>query len=91
MKEITIKAPNEVLKVNFGDKSFSIPLGNSLPFDKVVEISKVQGNERLNLIYELLMESIPNDISLSMGEAAQIINAWVEATKEVSGISLGES
>ncbi len=92
MKEITIKAPKEVLKVNFGEQSFSIPLGTSLPFDKMVKLSKAQGDERLQLMYELLMENIPEDIykSLTMGEVAQILNAWTEETQNIGGMSPGE-
>lgn len=92
MKEITIKAPKEVLKVNFGEQSFSIPLGTSLPFDKMVKLSKAQGDERLQLMYELLMENIPEDIykSLTMGEVAQIFNAWTEETQNIGGMSPGE-
>ena len=91
MKEITIKAPNEVLKVNIGDQSFSIPLGSSLPFNKMIEMSKAEGSDRLNIAYSLIMEHIPEGISLTMGEASQLINAWISATQEASGISPGES
>ncbi len=91
MAEITLKAPKEVLKVNFGEQSFSIPLGSSLPFDKMVEMSKAKGDERLQLMYELLMEHIPKGISLTMGEVAQILNAWTEETRKTSGVTPGES
>lgn len=91
MKEITLKAPKEVLKVNLGEQSFSIPLGNSLPFDKMVEMSRAEGSERLRLMHELLLEYIPKELNLTMGEVAQILNAWTEATQEQSGVSVGES
>lgn len=91
MAEITLKAPKEVLVVNFGEKSFSIPLGTSLPFDKMVEMSKAKGDDRLQLMYDLLADYIPKEISLTMGEVAQILNAWTEETKKVSGITPGES
>lgn len=91
MAEITLKAPKEVLKVNFGEQSFSIPLGSSLPFNKMVEMSKAKGDERLQLMYELLMEHIPEGISLTMGEVAQILNAWTEETRKTSGVTPGES
>ena len=91
MAEITLKAPKEVLKVNIGDKSFSIPLGSSLPFNKMVELSKAQGTDRFNLMSELLMEYIPDDVSLTMGEMAQIVAAWSEETKNMGDMSMGES
>lgn len=91
MAEITLKAPKEVLVVNVGDTNFSIPLGNSLPFDKMVEMTKAKGDDRLQLMYDLLMEYIPENITLTMGEVAQILNAWTAETKKVSGVTPGES
>lgn len=93
MKEITLKAPKEVLKVNIGDKSFSIPLGSSLPFEKVVKLTKSKGDDRLQLMFDFLAEHIPSDIMslLTMGEVSQIFNAWTEETKRASGATPGES
>lgn len=93
MAEITIKAPKEVLKVNIADTSFSIPLGSSLPFEKMVGLTKSKGNDRLQLMFDLLAEHIPENImsSLTMGEVSQILNAWTEETKKASGATPGES
>lgn len=93
MKEITLKAPKEVLKVNIGDKSFSIPLGSSLPFEKMVKITKSKGDDRLQIMFEFLAEYIPEDIMsmLTMGEVSQILTAWTEETKKASGATPGES
>lgn len=93
MTEITLKAPKEVIKVNFGEKTFSVPLGGSLPAERMISISKATGNERLQLMMNLFVEYIPEDImeQLTMGEMSQLINAWSEETKKASGISVGES
>ena len=93
MQEITLKAPKEVLKVNIGDRSFSIPLGSSLPFEKMVEMTKSKGSDRLQLMFNLLAEYIPEDIMkmLTMGEVSQILTAWTEETQKASGATPGES
>lgn len=93
MKEITLKAPKEVLKVNIGDKSFSIPLGSSLPFEKMMKLIKSKGDERLQMMFDFLAENIPEDILsiLTMGEISQIFKAWSEETEKVSGATPGES
>jgi hypothetical protein len=93
MKEITLKAPKEVLKVNIGDKSFSIPLGSSLPFEKMMKLTKSKGDERLQMMFDFLAENIPENILsiLTMGEISQILKAWSEETEKVSGATPGES
>lgn len=93
MKEITIKAPNEVLKVNLGEDSFTIPLGSSLPVDEVLKLSQSKGADRLEFMKTFLESYIPKEIyvRLTVGEMTQIFNAWSEATKEASGVMPGES
>lgn len=93
MREITLGAPKEVLKVNIGDTSFSIPLGSSLPFEKMVNLTKSEGSDRLQLMFDLLAEHIPENIMsmLTMGDVSQILTAWTEETKKASGATPGES
>ena len=93
MKEITIKAPNEVLKVKLGDKSFSIPLGSALPVDEVIKLSKAKGNDKTEFMYNFLKKHIPADIyaTLTVGALMQIFTAWTEATNEATGITPRES
>lgn len=93
MKEITIKAPNEVLKVNLGEDSFTIPLGSSLPVDEVLSLSQVKGTDKAKFMAEFLKKHIPEEIykKLTVGEITEIFNAWSEATKEASGVTPGES
>ena len=93
MKEITIKAPNEVLKVNLEDKSFTIPLGSALPVDEVIKLSSLKGEKRTEFMYNFLKKHIPEDIykTLTVGSLMQIFTAWTEATNEATGITPGES
>lgn len=93
MREITLGAPKEVLKVNIGDASFSIPLGSSLPFEKMVNLTKAERSDRIQLMFDLLAEHIPENImsTLTMGDVSQILKAWTEETKKASGASPGES
>ncbi len=93
MKEITIKAPDEVLKVNLGDKSFTIPLGSALPVEEILKLSKAKDKDRTEFMYNFLKKHIPEDIynTLTIGALMQIFNAWTEATNEATGINPGES
>jgi hypothetical protein len=94
MKEITIKARDEVLKVNLGDKSFTIPLGSALPVDEILKLSKLKDKgKQSEFMYNFLKKHIPEDIysTLTVGSLMQIFNAWVDATNEATGISPGES
>lgn len=92
MKEITLNAPRQVLKVNIGEDSFSIPLGSELPFDEVMKMSSAKGKERTDMMFKLLQDNIPEEIykKLTMGDVTQIFRAWNEATQEATGASLGE-
>lgn len=91
MREINVNLPKDVLKVNLGDKSFTIPLGSALPLDEVLSIKKAK--DKSTFMEDFMKKYIPEDIykTLTMGEATQIFNAWSEATKESSGMSMGES
>lgn len=77
----------EVLKINIGDKSYSIPLGTSL---KRKEIAKLKDEEEVMKFFE---SHLGKDImdNLTIGQIKAIITAWSKATEESSGVSLGES
>ena len=79
--------PIEVLDIEIGDKTYKIPLGSSLPLKKAKAIKDEES------VMEFLHDFMPEDVvdNLTIGQLAQIMNAWSEETKKASGISLGES
>lgn len=95
MKEITLREkPIEVLKVNLGDKSFSIPLANYLPFEDLMTIKRATAETKAQVMEDVLLKKhIPADIYkvLTSADITEIMQAWTELTKEDSGASLGES
>lgn len=94
MKELTLKAkPVEVLKVNVGDKSFSIPLANYLPFEELMKINRAEKDQKIVAIEDMLRKYIPDEIfcELTADDITQIILAWNEQTEETAGAKLGES
>lgn len=89
MKEITLGGqPKEmkVLKVNIGDKSYEVPLGGML---KPRELSAMDTTEKT---IEFLEKYIPKKVveNLCMDDYNALIRAWGDATKEASGMSVGE-
>lgn len=94
MKEITLKAkPVEVLKVNMGDKSFSIPLANYLPFEDLMKINRADNAQKIVVIEEILKRYIPEEVysTLTGADITQIMTAWNAQSEEDSGAKLGES
>lgn len=93
MKEITLEQPKDVLKVNIGEKSFSMPLAGSIPF---VELAKIRSartqDEKLEAMMTLLSKCIPDEIYnvLTSSELNQIMIAWGEASED-TGVTPGES
>ena len=94
MKEITLEQPKEVLKINIGEKSFSMPLAGSIPFVELMDIkaAKTQ-DEKLESMTKLLKKYIPEEVynTLTSAEINQIMIAWGQASSEDSGITPGES
>ncbi len=93
MKEITLEQPKEVLVVNIGEESYSIPLAGSLPFMDAVKLRKLDKEERFDFIIDFIQKYIPEQIfaTLTADMVAQIFNAWSEASKESQGATPGES
>lgn len=93
MREITIDAkPIEVLKINIGSESFSLPLMGSLPFEDAMKIKNGKTEERLEYLTELLKSNIPEDLykKLTSDTINQIIKAWSKESTEAAGITPGE-
>lgn len=89
MKEITLGGqPKEmkVLRVNIDDEHYEIPLGGSL---KPKELASMDTPAKTLAFLE---KYIPKKVveNLCMDDYNALIRAWSEATKEASGISVGE-
>lgn len=88
MAEVTLKKREiEVLKINIGDKSYSLPLGGSIPYKQLKKLKTEDG------IFDFLSAHLPEEVmdTLSTEDIKAIFSAWGEATRKQSGLKLGES
>ena len=89
MAEVTLKKRDQidVLKINIGDKSYSLPLGGSVPYKTLKKLKTEDG------IFEFLAEHIPEKVldELTSNDITTIFTAWSEATKAENGATPGES
>lgn len=94
MREITLDQPKEVLKVNYGKETFSIPLAGSLPFTETVALreAKANGGNTIELMIGFMEKHIPEKIykQLTADELKAIFKAWSDASEEASGVTPGE-
>lgn len=88
MPEITLtpKKKVECLTVNIGEKTFNIPLGNSLKFKQLKKLNNTDAV--IAFFTEYLGDEVMDD--LTAGDLKQIIEAWSDATEKASGKKLGE-
>ena len=88
MAEITLGGKRTVksLKVNIGDKSYSVPLSGSLT---IAEAQDLKDNGDGFTFFE---KYIPKNVveSLTMEEFRELSKAWKQASEEDSGVELGE-
>ena len=88
MREITVGNPKErkVLKINIGEKSYSLPLLGSLTMKEAKRLDTEEGT------VAFVNDYIPNDVmeTLTVDDLNTIIKAWKSAS-DLEGISLGES
>ena len=94
MKEITLEQPIEVLKINVGEKSFSMPLAGSIPFVDLMRFKTAKSQEeKIEAMMSLLQQYIPDDIykTLSSNAISQIMTVWGEASQTDTGVTPGES
>ena len=57
MAEVTLKKrETEVLKINIGDKSYSLPLGGSIPYKQLKKLKTEDG------IFEFLSAHLPEEV-----------------------------
>ena len=85
--EVTLKKPEvETLRVNIGEGTFEIPLGNSLSIDEWKLIETFEGT------VAFFKKHIPEEVvnTLTISEINQITAAWKQATHEQIGVNPGE-
>lgn len=88
MAEVTLKKrAEEVLKIKIGEDSYSLPLGGSTPYKILKTLNTEEG------IFDFLGAHLPEEImdSLTPQDIRTIFEAWSEATRKQSGLTLGES
>lgn len=89
MKEITLGGkPKEVksLRVNIGEKHYDVPLGGALKPRELAEMDTPA--KTLAFLEKYIPKKIVED--LSMDEYNALVRAWADATREASGVSVGE-
>jgi len=75
----------EVLKIEIGDKAYSLPLAKYLPYKTVKKLSLLKSsNNDMDTIFEVLSTYIPKEEleELSIAEITTIVGAWSEANNE---------
>lgn len=97
-KELNLNnLPEEVLKVTIGDTVYTLPLSNTLPYNKVEKLLSVTDmtdtKEQIKVFIEFFKEYIPEDVvnKLSMNALTALAKAWGETSEAEGGSNLGES
>lgn len=89
-KKVTIgggKKIQEVLAVEIGEKTYSVPLSGSMKRKEILALD----NE--DAVYDMFAKHIPAEVldNLTMDEYKQLAYAWIDANNESQGATLGES
>lgn len=73
-----------VLEVEFGESTYKIPLGSSLPYKK---LKSLDTSEKMFAFFE---EYLPNEMTenMTIEQWSKLLQAWSDATK-AEGTSLG--
>ena len=90
MREITLTNENEqinVLKVNIGKKTYSVPLSGSL---SIREMKAMRDGTEDG--FDFFGRYIPQDVleTLTMDQFNALNKAWKDATEEKTDVSMGE-
>ena len=88
MTEYTLKRSEEkTLRVNIGDKSFTLPLQGSLTFKEATLLATPEGT------YSFMKKYVPKEImeDLKIEEYNQILSVYRKESEKQAGKSLGES
>ena len=77
----------EVLAIEIGDKTYSLPLAGSMTRKELKALTDEEA------VYNLLLTHIPEEVldTLSMNDYNQLVQAWMDATTESQDATLGES
>lgn len=77
----------EVLAIEIGDKTYSLPLAGSMTRKELKALTDEEA------VYNLLLKHIPEEVldTLSMNDYNQLVKAWMDATTESQDATLGES
>ena len=87
MKEYIIKKKKpKVMKIRFGDESYSIPLAGSLRPCDIKNLETVEAT--MNFIKKYIPAEVVDE--LTQDEYNDLIRAWGEASKDESETSVGE-
>ena len=87
-KKVTIGGQNaNVLAVEIGTKTYSVPLAGSMKRKDVLALKDEES------VYAMFARYIPSEVldDMTVDEYNQLAQAWVDANAEESGASLGES
>ena len=97
-KELNLNnLPNEVLKVTIGEKTYTLPLANALPYSKVKKLIKISKTgdteEQIDMFIAFFKEYIPEEVinNLPMASLTALAKAWGDTSEEDGGSDLGES
>lgn len=89
MAEVTLRKREEieVLKINIGEESYSLPLGGDVPYETLKSLKTDKG------MFDFLEAHIPEKVvkTLTVNDIRQIFEVWSAETKKSTGITPGES
>ena len=89
MKEITLGGqPKEMkcLRVNIGDGHYDVPLGGMLKPRELADMDTPA--KTMAFLEKYIPKKVVED--LCMDDYNALVRAWTDATKEASGVSVGE-
>lgn len=88
MAEFTLRQKEaETLKLNIGDKSFQIPLGNCLTPEEAAPLDTQAGTIAF---FQRYIDDEEIKSSLRICDYNEITKIWIEASKQAAGKNPGE-
>lgn len=82
------KLPVQTLEANIGGTVYAVPLAGSLSVKTLKGYDFNSPQDTMRFFQEYIPETVIGD--LTQAEYNTIVNAWVQASKEQAGISVGE-
>jgi len=97
-KELNLNTlPEEVLKVTIGSETYTLPLANALPYNKVKDLIKItkskEAEEQIEVFINFFKQYIPEDVvdNLPMKSLNALALAWGDTSEAAGGSNMGES